>query len=249
LITTERISICGNNIDIVNNADLISIITDEINQNGKKVISYLTAASLNKVNCSISGNKSIFQDIDIVHPDGIGIYLASKFLYGKYGLKERTTGSDFYPHLITSGVKNGWRFFFFGDTEETLEKIRKNSRQLKIVGIQNGYTYNNIDLINEICKTQPDILVVGLGCPLQEEWIVKNKNNIKVKIIIAVGDGIKVFAGIKKRGPAIVQKLGLEWVIRLFLEPGKYWKRYIIGIPLFIYRVIKYKFQLLKEKS
>ena len=63
---------------------------------------------------------------------------------------------------------------------------------------------------------------------------------------MSVGDGIKVFAGTKKRGPKFLQKIGLEWIVRLFFEPKRLWKRYFIGIPLFIFRVIKYKFMNLK---
>jgi N-acetylglucosaminyldiphosphoundecaprenol N-acetyl-beta-D-mannosaminyltransferase len=63
-----------------------------------------------------------------------------------------------------------------------------------------------------------------------------------VNVIIAVGDGIKVFAGNKRRGPKILQKLGLEWFVRFIFEPKRLWKRYLFGIPLFIFRVIKFKF-------
>jgi len=244
----KKLSICGVEIDRIEKNKLISILSSGIENNQKIVISYLTTASLNTA-INSSKAKTIFQQIDIIHPDGIGIYLASKYLYGKNGLKERITGSDFYLILIKEGIKNNWKFFFFGDTDETLKKVRENRNQLGIVGMQNGYNYKNEDLLIEISKSQPDILVVGLGCPLQEEWIIKYKGDITAKIIIAVGDGIKVFAGIKKRGPVLLQKLGFEWIVRLFLYPRKFWKRYLLGIPLFIYRVIKYKFQMPKETS
>ncbi len=244
----NKISIFNSNIENINNNDLISVISLAIQKNEIKTISYLTAASLNKVYNS-TNLSLLFKKIDIIHPDGIGVFFASKFLYGINGLKDRMTGSDFYPYLIDTGSNNGWKFFFFGDTIETLEELKKNCNCLNIVGSQNGFDYNNELLIKEINQCDTDILVVGIGCPKQEKWILENKNKVKARVIIAVGDGIKVFAGIKKRGSVFIQKMGLEWAYRLLLNPTKLWKRYLIGIPLFIFRVIRYKFKLLKEKS
>ncbi|MEJ2613977.1 MAG: WecB/TagA/CpsF family glycosyltransferase [Ignavibacteriaceae bacterium] len=108
-------------------------------------------------------------------------------------------------------------------------------------GYQDGYNIENEKLIEKINDLLPDILIVGLGCPKQEEWIVKFKDYLNVKIILAVGDGIKVFAGTKIRGSNLFRTSGLEWFIRLITNPSRYWKRYLLGIPLFIIRVIKFK--------
>jgi N-acetylglucosaminyldiphosphoundecaprenol N-acetyl-beta-D-mannosaminyltransferase len=181
-----------------------------------------------------------------VHPDGIGVFLASKFLYGKNGFTKRITGSDFYIELIKGSLKNNWSFFFFGDTDETLSKISKTNPDLFVKGFCNGFNFNNDKLIKDINTAKPDILIVGLGSPKQEDWIVTNRDNVNAKVIVAVGDGIKVFAGTKKRGTKLVRILGLEWFVRLINEPKRLWKRYLIGIPLFIFRILYYKFRLIK---
>jgi N-acetylglucosaminyldiphosphoundecaprenol N-acetyl-beta-D-mannosaminyltransferase len=204
----------------------------------------LTGANVNTINLALKNLKygELLSNFDIIHPDGIGLFLASKFLYGKNGFKKRITGSDFYIELIKESLKNNWSFFIFGDKCETLNKISKVNPRLNIRGLCNGFNFNNDELIKNVNTSQPDILIVGIGSPQQEEWIIDNKNNIPTKIIIAVGDGIKVFAGNKKRGPKIFQKIGLEWFIRFLYEPKRLWKRYFIGIPLFIFRIIKFKF-------
>jgi len=206
-----------------------------------KSITYVNSNTLNLV---FDNNKllNIFNQFDLIHPDGMGVIIASQLLYGKKGLKKRITGSDFYPILNQVAIKNKWRVFFFGDKDTTLKKIVKINPRLIVTGWHNGYTYNDDEIVTEINNSKTDILIVGLGCPKQEKWIVENKDRLSVKVIIAVGDGIKVFAGIKKRGNRFMQTLGLEWVARLINNPMLYWKRYLIGIPLFLIRVIRLKY-------
>ena len=217
-------------------------------QNQKKLsICYANVNSIN-LSCSNESIKNLFSNFDIVHPDGFGIYLGSKIIYGKEGLSKRMNGSDFYEFLIQNGIDLNFKFFFFGDEDITLNQINCHYTKLKIVGTQNGYKFDNLALINKINQSGADILIVGLGTPKQEEWIVQNKQELKVNVIISVGDGIKVFSGTKKRGNKILQIIGLEWLVRLFFEPKRLWKRYFIGIPLFIFRVIKFKFMNAKTE-
>lgn len=220
--------------------NLLEYVKSNIKKEKKFYITYTNANSLNLI-YKCPNLLSLFNNFDHLHPDGLGVYLASKFLYGKNGFKNRFTGSDFYPSIINEGIKNKWKFFLFGDSEKTLSEAVKKNNTLNICGYQNGYDFEDEKLIKKINNLSPDILIVGLGCPKQEEWISKFKDQINTKIILAVGDGIKVFAGTKTRGIKFLQKLGLEWFVRLITNPQKYWRRYLLGIPLFIIRVIKYK--------
>ena len=133
--------------------------------------------------------------------------------------------------------------FFFGDTESTLKKIYPLHNEIIISGIQNGYSYENNSLIYKINSSNTDILVVGLGSPKQENWVEENKKQLNVKIILVVGEGLKVFANTKIRGPKVVRNIGLEWMVRLLSNPSKLWRRYIVGIPLFLGRVLIQKFR------
>ncbi len=237
----EHINILNVKLSKVCYSDLLNLINQSINRLSTITITYCNA---HIINLSVN-NKSLgktLNKIDVVHPDGIGIFLASKFLYGKNGFNSRFTGSDFYLHLIDYAVKQNWSFYFFGDEEKTLEKISTNYSELKIAGLCNGFTFNQNEIIDEINDANPDILIVGLGSPKQEEWVIENKGQVKAKVIIAVGEGIKVFAGTKKRGSKIVRFFGFEWLIRLINEPKRLWKRYLIGNPLFIISILKFKF-------
>jgi N-acetylglucosaminyldiphosphoundecaprenol N-acetyl-beta-D-mannosaminyltransferase len=226
---------------VVNYSELYDKIEIALKNQNYLTITYANANTLNLVYESYETNK-IFQEFDIIHPDGTGIYLASKILYGKNGFKKRFTGSDFYPFLITKLIKKNYSIFFLGDTINTLSKIKRNYPGLNILGYDEGFNFNNDILLERINSLKPDILIVGMGSPKQEKWIMENKSKTEVKVFLAVGDGIKVFAGTKIRGPVFVQKLGLEWLVRLSSNPKYFWKRYILGIPLFFYRIFKYKF-------
>lgn len=234
------IDIYGLKIKNVSYDSMLDYISDAINKGEKKNITYANANTINWLfrNNQIEGKLNSF---DIVHHDGIGIYLASKILYGSKGFSERVTGSDFYPLLASEASKNYWKIFFLGHDEKTLSKIEPVYPKLNICGYNEGYNFDNNEVIKKINLHNPDILIVGLGAPKQENWILENKDRLNYRVCIAVGDGIKVFSKTKARGPSFLRKIGFEWLFRAIVNPLKYGKRYLIGNPLFLYRIIKLK--------
>jgi len=237
----KSFTLAGISIINSNYSELLEIIDSSVKTKAEIEITYANFHTLNQI---VDQNLSdLYNSFTIVHSDGIGIYLAIKLLF-KNNIS-RITGSDFYRELIDYSIENKIRLFFFGDTPETLEMLRKRN-DLRIVGTASGYSFSSEKVVDEINIANPDILIVGLGSPKQEKWISNNKDKITTNIIISVGDGIKLFAKTKKRGFSIIQKLGFEWLIRLINEPKRLWKRYLIGIPLFIFRIIKLKLTLSK---
>lgn len=188
----------------------------------------------------------MYESFDLIHPDGVGVFYASKYLYGTDGMNERFAGSDFYISLISSSISEGRSIFFFGHTLKELDKIKTNYPALNIAGIQEGYNFDTDEVIEKINRSNPDIIIIGLSCPVQEKWMYENKDKIKFKVMLAVGDGIKVFSGDKIRGPKILQKAGLEWLVRVFTDPLNNFNRYVKGIPIFIQRIKRYKQSLIK---
>ncbi|GIK21965.1 MAG TPA: WecB/TagA/CpsF family glycosyltransferase [Ignavibacteriaceae bacterium] len=241
----STLEIFGIKFSKVSYEEILDAIESTILNKKQTTICY---ANVNSINLSINDETIIqlLSEFNIVHPDGFGVFLSSKFLFGKDGFSFRQSGSDLYERIIEKSILNNWKLFIFGDTDETLERIKYKYPGLSIVGKQNGYVFENEQLLSEINNTKPDILIVGLGTPKQEDWIVKNKSDLIVNVIAAVGDGIKVFAGTKKRGPKFIQMIGLEWFVRFLYEPKRLWKRYFIGLPLFIFRIVKFKFQINK---
>lgn len=220
---------------------ILGAIASAISSGNQLTICYANANTLNL--CTdrpeLADNIAVF---DLIHPDGIGINMALRFLFKSETDFQRINGSDLYSELIIRAIKYQWRIFIFGDSNATLDKIVSVCPALNLTGSQNGYDYQEDRLIKKINSCNVDILLVGLGTPKQEEWIAENKSKIISKVIIAVGDGIKVFAGTKKRGPRFLQKIGFEWFVRFIYDPKRLWKRYFFGIPLFIFKVVKLKF-------
>lgn len=234
------IEIAGLGINNITYEELLYSINDSITNRSKTLITYANANTVNRI-YSDENLEDLLNKFSIIHPDGIGIYWASKFLV--HGFKSRITGSDFYPMLIEAAIKNGWKLFFFGNDDTTLNKIQSANPGLNVSGINQGYNFTDSGVIEKINAAKPDILIIGLGFPKQEKWLVNNNNLLNCCVSICVGEGIKVFAGTKIRGPKILRILGFEWLVRFFTNPFYFFKRYIIGNPLFLYRIIILKFR------
>jgi N-acetylglucosaminyldiphosphoundecaprenol N-acetyl-beta-D-mannosaminyltransferase len=106
-------------------------------------------------------------------------------------------------------------------------------------------------VVEAINKASPDVLWIGLGGAKQELWMYNYKNRLKVPVMVGVGAAFDFLSGTKKQAPKWMQKSGLEWLFRLITEPGRLWKRYILGNSIFIYLVCKELIggRLLKEKN
>ncbi|WP_425448321.1 WecB/TagA/CpsF family glycosyltransferase [Dethiothermospora halolimnae] len=183
----------------------------------------------------------ILSEADLVVPDGIGIILAGKIMKNK--IKERVAGCDLIFSLFDKMKDTDKTVYLLGAEPGVAEIAKSNMEEkyknLKIVGVHNGYFDEKEEelIIKEIQDLKPDILLVGLGCPKQEKWIYKNKDRLPVKISAGIGGGIDTMAGKVKRAPKIFQKIGLEWLHRLILEPRRIFR--VKKIPLFLIRCFK----------
>ncbi len=230
------------NIDDVNCNQLTSKISRSIKEREKLIINYANANSIriieNKKEFKLALNCS-----NIIHSDGIGIWLASGILKSPK-LINRFNFTDCALNFLKNCQENGWSLFLLGANDKILSSAKNNLENrfpnLNIVGMLNGYnditSKNVIEIIN---LAKPDILWIGMGTPKQEMWIKENKDFLDCLIIQSVGDLITHLASKKERGPLIVQKMGLEWTIRLINHPFKYFDRYILGIPIFLFLLIR----------
>ncbi|SJZ42758.1 WecB/TagA/CpsF family glycosyltransferase [Selenihalanaerobacter shriftii] len=184
--------------------------------------------------------KRIINEADLVVPDGVGLVLASK-LMGE-PLIERVTGIDLMVGLLELAAKRGYGVYFLGAKPGIIPQVKKRILakypELKIIGTHHGYLDDKSEkqVIEEINYLNPELLFVGMGVPLQEKWLDKNLDRLKVPISIGVGGSFDVLAGEKKRAPIWIQKLNLEWLYRLIQEPQRIYR--ILALPKFVYLVI-----------
>lgn len=229
-------------VNFIDYSAAVELINNSILLKKKFIINYVNAYSV--VLADKDENlKTALNSSDLVHPDGIGIWLAAKILF-KIRPLHRFNWTDHGDDFLKICGENGWRIFFLGSTRDVLikasAKIKRKFPQLQLVGTLNGYEdLNSETLIEDINGKNPDILYVGLGTPKQEKWIYNNAEKINCRVIQSVGDLFNLFAGEKVRGPELFRKIGFEWFFRLLSNPKKYFKRYLAGIPVFIGIVIK----------
>ncbi len=181
---------------------------------------------------------------DMVFADGSGIRLAS--LWKGLAPKDNLNGTDMFPLLCEQLADNGLSLFLLGGKEGisaiAADKMQCRYPNLKIAGTHHGFIDEpqvNAAVIKQINESEASVLLVAMGAPKQELWLAKHKHRLDVSVGIGVGGLFDFYAEKVKRAPLWVRQIGMEWICRLSEEPGRMWKRYILGNPLFIYRVLK----------
>jgi len=178
--------------------------------------------------------------------DGVGVNLASQVLNGK-SFPDNLNGTDFVP-LLLENAGLPLRIYLFGAGEAQVQATKGCIEVLYpdhlIVGARNGYF--DPAKIEEICAeiqaAEPDLLLVGMGNPRQEQFIVENRHRLSaVTVAIGVGALFDFMSGSVVRAPRPVRALGMEWLFRLLQEPRRLSKRYFVGIPRFLYQIAKLK--------
>ncbi|MGG0239567.1 WecB/TagA/CpsF family glycosyltransferase [Bacillus rhizoplanae] len=182
---------------------------------------------------------------DIITPDGIGVVKASGMLGTP--LKERVAGFDLMGDLFKtlSQEKKSVSVFLLGAKPHVVEKaaqtLTERYEALSIVGTQDGYfkQEQEEEIIARIQEAQPDILLVALGFPRQENFIQQNKHRLSTKMAVGVGGSFDVWAGEVKRAPKWIQAIHLEWFYRLCSNPTR-WRRQLVLVE-FLKEVVRSK--------
>jgi len=251
-MTSNYINIFGFNILNYSYDDLLKIVEETIIKQQKVCISYVNFYVLQRILKSRELSNCV-EKIRILHSDGIGIYWASKFLYGKKGFKEKVNGTDLYFKILELANSNKWKVFFYGGGQqnsiEVEDNLRKKYKNLLLSGVLSRNDIINKDELVRINQSNSQILYVGLGSPEQEKFLSEYSSQINIPVQIAIGSGIDYISGNYKRAPLVLRKIELEWFYRLLKEPKRLWKRYLIGIPVFVFKILCFKVRLIMNKS
>lgn len=185
--------------------------------------------------------REMLDKADLVTADGSGVVLGSKLL--GCPISERVTGIDLVQGIFQLAEEKGWVLYFLGAGPDVVKKAVLNILgkypRLRIVGYRDGYfsQEETEEVVSNILKAKPEILLVALGVPKQEEFIQKHMRNLNTPISIGVGGSFDVLAGVKFRAPVWMQEKGLEWLYRLYKEPWRY--RRMLALPKFVLSVLK----------
>lgn len=190
---------------------------------------------------------------EIVFCDGAGVMLGARLL-GEH-IPQRITYADWLWQLAEFAEPHGYTFFFLGAQPGVAERAAKNLQRrfpnLQIAGIHHGYFHKtrhhpeNEKVLQTINAARPNILVMGMGMPLQERWLMENWDRVEANIALTGGAVFDYVSGQLPRAPHWMTEHGFEWLGRLLIEPRRLWRRYVVGNPLFLWRVLRQrKYQL-----
>ncbi len=191
----------------------------------------------------------IYRNADLILTDGKPLIWISKFL--KTPIKEKISGSDFFPEMCKMCAEYGYSIFILGASEGVADiaaqKLIAQYKEIKIVGTYSppiGFEKDEKELkkIREkICQNNPDVLAVSLGSPKGEKFIYKHLEEYQVPLSISIGATIDFVAGNVKRAPKWMSNCGLEWFYRIIQEPRRMIKRYWKDARRIIPIINKYK--------
>jgi exopolysaccharide biosynthesis WecB/TagA/CpsF family protein len=183
------------------------------------------------------------QQASLILRDGIGVKLAARA--ARSPLAHNFVGTDFVPRALRDLASAPLRVYLFGARPGIAEAAGRELEQqcdgLRIVGSHHGHVPKAgwTAVTWDINRLAPDVLLVALGNPLQEEWIAGHLPQLNVRIAIGVGALFDYLAGDVVRAPGWIRGIGGEWAFRLALEPKRLWRRYVVGNPLFVYRLVR----------
>ena len=191
--------------------------------------------------------RAFFNGAEVVFCDGAGVMLAARILGGR--LPARITYADWAWRLAGFAAAEGFTLFFLGArpgvAQAAARRLRERHAGLEISGVHHGYFDHSAGspeseaVVEEINAAAPDILLVGLGMPLQEYWLLENGGRLDASVALTGGAVFDYVSGRLSRGPRLLTGNGFEWLARLLVEPRRLWRRYLIGNPLFLLRVMK----------
>jgi N-acetylglucosaminyldiphosphoundecaprenol N-acetyl-beta-D-mannosaminyltransferase len=194
---------------------------------------------------------AVLSRADLVTPDGMPLVWMMNLMGAQD--QNRVAGLDIMLSLCQQAPQRHIKVFFLGSEASILQQMRKRLEHdfpaLEIAGMEplpfRPLTRaEDTAIIQKIHDSGAGIVLVALGCPKQEYWMERHKNKIHA-VMIGVGGVFPVYAGVHKRAPAWMRKLGLEWLYRLVQEPRRLWKRYSTTIPIFVWLALK---QLLTQR-
>lgn len=193
--------------------------------------------------------RDILNRADFLIPDGIGVVYASRVL-GK-AMPERVPGYDLVMNLFNEMDQKGQSVYIFGGkpgvAENAVKVMKEKFPSIRFVGVHDGYFKDDQPIIEEINRLKPDLLLVCMGAPKQEEWIDTHIDRLNIKLAIGAGGSVDVMAGTASRAPEFFIKHNLEWFYRLIKQPSRIGR--MMRLPKFMWVVLLHGKKFLKEEQ
>ena len=235
----QHCEILKTNINVTNMSDTIKYIGGHLDDLRGK---YICVSNVHTTVMSYENEeyRKIQNGAAMALPDGAPLPSYSR--RKGYKQAQRVTGPDLMLELFAISKEKGYRHYFYGATEETLQSM-KEVLERDYPGIQIAGMYappfraltpqEDAQIVAKINESRPDFIWIGLGAPKQEEWMYQHMGQLQ-GVLIGVGAGFDYLAGYIKRAPRWMQRMSLEWLYRLLQDPKRLWRRYFTSNVKFI---------------
>jgi len=236
------ISILGVKITDVTRARAVQLLEQVIRRrDGRTRCAFFVNAHTLNLAAADPEYHRLLNSADYVFGDGTGVRWASR-IQGRR-VRDNLLGTDLTPELLSATAGRGYRYFLLGAREDSIYRAAQYATARFTGWTQAGYHHGyfttpeqEADAVRQINQARPDLLLVGMGNPLQERWIHRHRHRLRVPLCMGVGGLFSYWAGDLNRSPRWLRRCGYEWLGILLQQPHKA-RRYLLGNPLFLYRV------------
>ena len=240
-MTTPGVTIAGIPVAAIDEASALDRIESMI-ATGRPHLMVVVNASKLVLAAEDPMLQRIISSADLVTADGMSVVWGARLLGAR--LPGRVTGIDTMEKLVARAADRGWRVFFLGAKQEALDGaisvLTARHPSLVVAGSHNGYFAGREDeIVATIRDAKPHLLFVAMGSPAQERFLSENLEAMAVPFCLGVGGSFDHVAGISRRAPVWMQRIGLEWLFRFASEPRRLWRRYLIGNTQFAILLMK----------
>lgn len=222
---------------MLDKAGLLDEVASRIAAGTRTTVAYLNVHVVNTA-ARDEALTDFLRSADLCYADGAGVVLGARIL--GHELPERMTGADWIWDLAAE-AEGRWRIAWIGGepgvSEEAARVLRERHPDLELLA-EHGFHDDNPALCERVNAWRPDLVLVGMGTPVQERWTSIWRGDLDAPVVWCLGATADFVSGKVDRGPAWLHD-NQEWLARLLTEPGRLWRRYLLGNPLFLARVVR----------
>ena len=190
----------------------------------KIIITHINLRNYFFLNKDLKLKEEINKDCTVVF-DGIGLKIG--FWLKGFGLLPDLNGTDLFPLIMEKISDSGLGVFLLGSYDNNISKaasnIKKSYPKINIQGYHHGYfsKAEEMDIVDTINQSKSEVLLIGMGFPMQEQFVLKYKDKLNLLLVWNIGGLFDIISEQKPRSPLILRKLRLEWLFRFLLEPRR----------------------------
>ena len=243
--TADRVDVLGIHVSVTNLDHTVETFARWIDDDDRQLVCVTDMNALLHARAD-ERLAAVYNTAGLTVPDGMPLVWAGQ----KAGFErmDRVAGPDLLERAMAEAAERGWTQYFYGGAEGVAEDLRDTFQErhpaLKVVGVECP-PYRELTeaedaaVIARMNSSRADIIWVGLGAPKQERWMADHRDHLNAAVLIGVGAAFDFHTGRLERAPLWMQRSGLEWSYRLYTEPKRLWRRYLLGIPRFVFGILR----------